>query len=193
LYSNYFNSKYLNTKHYDSKSWDKKLLGDGLMQEQIRIQPTEAPDEDTRMLVRQIVYHIRRLMQAGEVYTKALNKNYQISVPQLNCLMSLYENGPLSPSTIAKHILVKSSTVTGIIDRLELKGLVTRSRSTSDRRVITIELTEAGKALAQAAPPPVQDRLMDGLEKLSSHDIRQVVHGLSLLTNLLDFPELPES
>ena len=107
--------------------------------------------------------------------------------------MALYENGPLSASMIAKHILVKSSTVTGIIDRLELKGLVTRSRNTVDRRVITIELTEAGKALAQAAPPPIQHRIMDGLEKLSRNNIRQIVDGLSLLTNLLDIQELPES
>ena len=163
------------------------------MQEQIQIHPNGAPNEDTRMLVRQIIYNIRRLMQSGEVYTKELNKKYQVSVPQLNCLMAIYENGPLSASMIAKHILVKSSTVTGIIDRLELKGLVTRSRNTVDRRVITIELTEAGKALAQAAPPPIQQRIMDGLEKLSGNNIRQIVDGLSLLTNLLDIQELPES
>ena len=57
------------------------------MQEQIQIHPNGAPNEDTRMLVRQIIYHIRRLMQSGEVYTKELNKKYQVSVPQLNCLM----------------------------------------------------------------------------------------------------------
>ena len=163
------------------------------MQEQIQIQSSVSPKENTRILVREIIHHIRRLMQAGEVYTKELNKNYQVSVPQLNCLMALYENGPLSASMIAKYILVKSSTVTGIIDRLELKGLVTRSRSTADRRVITIELTEVGKTLAQAAPPPIQHRLMDGLEKLDGHNIRQIVDGLSLLTNLLDIRELPES
>ena len=163
------------------------------MPEQIQIHSNGSPIDDTRMLVREIVYHIRRLMQAGEVYTKELNKKYQVSVPQLNCLMALYENGPLSASMIAKYILVKSSTVTGIIDRLELKGLVTRSRNTADRRVITIELTETGKALAQAAPPPIQHQLMEGLQQLNKTDTQRIVDSLSLLTNLLDIRELPES
>ena len=68
---------------------------------------------------RDIIFSIRRLMQAGELYTKELNKKYQISAPQLNCLLTLYENGPLPPSRIANHIMVKSSTITGIVDRLE--------------------------------------------------------------------------
>ena len=41
-------------------------------------------------LVRGIVYQIRRLMQAGELYTKELNKTYQVSSPQLHCLLALY-------------------------------------------------------------------------------------------------------
>jgi len=166
---------------------------ESIMQEQTQIQPSRPADDDAQMLVQQIVYNIRRLMQAGEAYTKELNKKYQISVPQLNCLMALYDNGPLSASTIAKHILVKSSTVTGIIDRLELKGLVTRSRNRADRRVITIELTESGKALAETGPPPIQDRLMEGLEKLKTNDIQQIVDSFSVLTHLLDIQELPES
>ncbi|MBW1913136.1 MAG: MarR family transcriptional regulator [Deltaproteobacteria bacterium] len=96
---------------------------------------------------REIIYSIRRLMQAGELYTKELNKIYNVSSAQLNCLLGLYENGSLSPSQIAKHILVNSSTVTGIIDRLEHKGLVRRLRVSQDRRVITVELTKSRRLL----------------------------------------------
>jgi hypothetical protein len=35
-------------------------------------------------LIREIVYQIRRLMQAGELYTKELSKTYQVSAPQLH-------------------------------------------------------------------------------------------------------------
>ena len=79
--------------------------------------------EGTRDQIREIIYQIQRLMQAGELYTKELNKTHEVSVPQLNCILALYEHGPLPPSQIAKHIMVRSSTVTGIIDRLEQKGL----------------------------------------------------------------------
>jgi DNA-binding MarR family transcriptional regulator len=141
-------------------------------------------------LVRGIVYQIRRLMQAGELYTKELNKTYQVSSPQLHCLLALYEHGPLPPSQIARYIMVKSSTVTGIIDRLELKGLVTRLRNSPDRRVITIELTEAGKTLAQNAPPPIQHKIVDGLRRLPDPEIIQIITSLSKLTRMLDVQDL---
>jgi len=129
-------------------------------------------------------------MQAGEFYTKALNKKYQVSAPQLNCLLSLYENGPLPPSQIAKHIMVKSSTVTGIVDRLEQKGLVQRYRNSPDRRVITIELTDSGKNLAKNAPPPIQQKIIDGLKKLSKDELDQVILSLTKLTDMLDVQDL---
>jgi len=142
--------------------------------------------------IRQIIFQIRRLMQAGYQYTKDLNKNYHVSAPQLNCLLALYEMGPLPPSQIARHIMVKSSTVTGVIDRLEFKELVRRTRNSRDRRVITIELTETGKALAQNSPPPIQQKIVDGLKRLQSDQLQQMVHYLSLLTHMLDVQEIDD-
>jgi DNA-binding MarR family transcriptional regulator len=139
---------------------------------------------------KEIIFSIRKLMQASELYTKELNKKYQISASQLNCLLALYENGPLPPSQIAKHILVKSSTVTGIVDRLEEKMLVTRQRNSPDRRVITIELTSAGKKLAKNAPPPIQQKIIDGLKRISEDETEQIVLALTKLTNMLDVQDL---
>lgn len=137
-------------------------------------------------LIQEIVFQIRRLVQAREHHTKELNKQYQVSTPQLNCLLTLYENGPLPPSRIAKQILVESSTVTGIIDRLEQKGFVRRVRSAHDRRKIFIELTESGNILAESAPPPVQQKIFDGLSNLPEEDLEIILEGLSRLTHLLD-------
>ncbi len=137
-----------------------------------------------------IVYSIRRLMQAGELYTKELNKIYNISSAQLNCLLTLHENGSLPPSQIAKAMMVNSSTITGIIDRLEHKGLVKRLRISTDRRVITVELTPNGTLLAKNAPPPIQQKLFDGLSKLSEKDIKIIAESLLKLTDMLDVQDL---
>jgi len=150
------------------------------------VQPKEAPPD----LVKEIIYQIRRLIQAKELYTKELNKKYQVSASQLNCLLALYENGPLPPSQIAGHIMVKSSTVTGIIDRLEHKGLVQRKRTSPDRRVITIELTDSGTSLAKNAPPPIQQKILEGLKRLPEKDMKKIVRGLSMLTRMLDVQDL---
>jgi DNA-binding MarR family transcriptional regulator len=148
------------------------------------------PSEIHRKRTNDIIYSIRRLIQAGELYTKELNKIYNVSAAQLNCLLALHENGPLSPSQIARLILVNSSTVTGIIDRLEYKGLVKRLRVSKDRRVITIELMKNGKLLAENAPPPIQQKLMDGLNMLSDKEIDQIAQALIHLTSMLDVQDL---
>ena len=139
---------------------------------------------------KEIVYSIRRLMQAGEHYTKELNKIYNVSAAQINCLLALHENGPLPPSQIAKHVMVNSSTVTGVIDRLEKKDLVRRLRISQDRRVITVELTKNGKILAENAPPPIQQKIIDGLNQLSPSEIEQISLTLKRLTDMLDVQDL---
>ncbi|MFP3927460.1 MAG: MarR family winged helix-turn-helix transcriptional regulator, partial [Desulfobacteraceae bacterium] len=91
---------------------------------------------------------------------------------------------------IARTIFVKPSTVTGIIDRLEQKGLVTRSRRSPDRRVITIELSPSGEELARNAPPPIQQKIIDGLRSLSPEDAEKILRGLQALTEMLDVQDL---
>ena len=139
---------------------------------------------------RQIIFSIRRLIQASELYSKELNKKYQISAAQLNCILTLNEYGPLPPSKIAKHMMVKSSTVTGVVDRLELKGLAERIRNSPDRRMINIQLTEAGKKLAENAPPPIQQKIIDGLKQTEDAKKKQIVNSLNMLTDMLDVQDL---
>ena len=135
---------------------------------------------------------MRKLMQAGERYTKELNKKFNVSAPQVACLLALLDNGPISPSQIAKKIMVESSTVTGIIDRLEQKGLVARTRVSTDRRVITVELTEAGRGLAENAPPPIQHKIVKGLRKLEEGDRAQIIDTLNRLTEMIDAEDMDE-
>ncbi|MBL7178943.1 MAG: MarR family transcriptional regulator [Desulfobacterales bacterium] len=139
---------------------------------------------------KEIIFSIRRLIQASELYTKELNKKYQVSAAQLNCILTLKEYGSLPPSQVAKYMMVKSSTVTGVVDRLESKGMVERSRNSPDRRVITIQLTGVGKMLAENAPPPIQQKIIDGLKKLTEVERAQIVNSLHMLTGMLDVQDL---
>ncbi|MBU1053768.1 MAG: MarR family transcriptional regulator [Proteobacteria bacterium] len=137
-----------------------------------------------------IIHSIRRLMQGAELYNKEINKKYNISAAQVNCLLALNEHGPLPPSQIAKIIMVNSSTVTSIIDRLEQKNLVERQRISHDRRIITVQLTESGKTLAENAPSPIQQKIIDGVKRLTPQEVEHIVNGLNMLTNMLDVQDL---
>jgi len=140
--------------------------------------------------VREVVFLIRKLMQAGERYTKELNKKFNVSAPQVATLLALFEQGPMSPSLIARNIMVNSCSVTGIIDRLEQKGLVVRLRNSPDRRIVTVELTESGKRLAENAPPPIQHKIVEGLMLLDDANMESIVQSLTRLTEMIDAQDL---
>ena len=110
--------------------------------------------------VREIVFLIRKIVQARERFSKELNKKFNLSASQLATLVALFEEGAMPPSRIATYIAVRASTLTGVIDRLEKKGLVSRTRNGSDRRIITIGLTDAGRSLAEKAPSPMQMKIV---------------------------------
>lgn len=132
-----------------------------------------------------IIWYLRRFVQADELYSKKLQKEYDISQGQLSCLLALYRYGPASLSKLAERILVKPGTITGIIDRLEAKGLAVRNRSFTDRRVITIELTNMGRAFAERAPAPVQKSIIEGLSGLSEEKLAGIVKIFQFMDALI--------
>ncbi len=67
-----------------------------------------------------------------------------ISFLDYRVLRFLAENGPSSMSGISDFLLVTQGHITGVIDVLESAGMVRRTRSSEDRRVIHIEITEPG-------------------------------------------------
>jgi DNA-binding MarR family transcriptional regulator len=70
--------------------------------------------------------------------------NHQVSAQvdlrqvDLNCLDLIVRHGPLSPSALAKRAGLHSATLTGILDRLERGGWVSRDRDPSDRRSVVV-------------------------------------------------------
>lgn len=140
--------------------------------------------------IREIVYLIRKLMQAGALYSKELNKKHSVTASQLATLRILLHDGAMPPSQIAKKIMVNSSTLTGVIDRLEQKGLVSRARNDPDRRIIRIELTIAGRALAETAPPPIQVKIIKGMRKLEQAEREKIILSLTKLAEMIDAQDL---
>ncbi len=63
----------------------------------------------------------------------------------------LLHKGPLPVNTIGKKLFLTSGSMTVAIDRLTMRGLVRRVAHPEDRRVILVELTEAGRALIEEA------------------------------------------
>ena len=132
-----------------------------------------------------ILHAIRQIIQRIDVDSRKLAARHQITGPQLIALIAVVEKGPISAAGIAKQIYVSPSTLVGILDRLEAKGLIQRRRGERDRRVVHVSTTDAGRALVAEAPYPLQHSLCRALERLSVRQQKQTATSLDRLVLLL--------
>ena len=136
----------------------------------------------------EIVPSLRKLVHSDKLYTRDLLRRHRVSLPQLLCLKALYMDGPMPISKIAENLLVKSSTISGILDRLEKKGLAERSRIGNDRRVITIRLTERGSKMAVNEMLSIHRNIAHGLRNLAAPEIQHIADALNALVVMLEGP-----
>lgn len=72
---------------------------------------------------------------------------FEVTLPQFDVLAELERTGkPMTMSELSRKLMVSNGNVTGVIDRLERAGLVTRTRAEHDRRIQYIALTPDGSA-----------------------------------------------
>lgn len=132
-----------------------------------------------------IVLALRRIMQQMDYHSRRLNKCYGLTVPQIVCLYEIYENGRMTISALSKKIYLSMSTIVGVIDRLEEKQFVNRTRDIQDRRIIYIDITEKGREFVAAAPYLLHNRLNDNLQVLTEDEQITIAESINLLVNIL--------
>jgi len=132
---------------------------------------------DIDAIVETIIY----LYTESRRVTKGMAREVGLTGPQLTVIKLLEQVGDLSLSTLSEHIRAQNSTVTGIIDRMEREGLVRRERSTTDRRVVYIRLTEKGTRLAREVEVEPMEIFRGALLSLSQTDLRELLRILNKL------------
>lgn len=106
--------------------------------------------------------------------------------PQMHTLMWIGGEGPLTMGEIARRVGVTEKTVTGIVDRLETKGLVQRERDLNDRRVIRVYLTEDGVRTHEEMSSQVLARMTEFMSFLPDEDSSALVGIVQRLVTRLE-------
>lgn len=89
-----------------------------------------------------------------KVYKPLLQK-LGLTYPQYLAMLVLWEQDGLTVGEISQHLLTDPGSLTPLLKRLEAEGLLIRSRSREDERVVLVQLSEKGRALqAQAKEIP---------------------------------------
>ncbi|WP_269901968.1 MarR family winged helix-turn-helix transcriptional regulator [Paenalcaligenes faecalis] len=133
-----------------------------------------------------ILRALRRITRSIALHSRQLSAGSNITAPQLVCLRTVIDKGPLTATMISREMHVSPSTVVGILDRLEDKNLVVRERSREDRRIVYVSATTAGKDLAQSTPSPLQQKLSEALQQLSEDEQVQITMALERVVALID-------
>uniref|UniRef100_UPI003341C967 MarR family winged helix-turn-helix transcriptional regulator n=1 Tax=Castellaniella defragrans TaxID=75697 RepID=UPI003341C967 len=125
-----------------------------------------------------ILRALRRITRAVALHSRQLAACSHITGPQLVCLRTVIQHGPMTATAISREVHVSASTVVGILDRLEDKGLIVRERGREDRRIVFVTATEAGRQLARDTPSSLQQKLSESLKALP--ELEQATITLSL-------------
>lgn len=97
-----------------------------------------------------------KLSRAAESVTHRINAHLHdegLTISQFGVLEALYHLGPLPVGQLGEKILKTSGNMTMVVDNLERRDLVTRSRRPDDRRCIEVSLTAGGRALVERILP----------------------------------------
>ncbi|HEX7048427.1 MAG TPA: MarR family transcriptional regulator [Gammaproteobacteria bacterium] len=146
------------------------------------------PDDDTSYDDR-ILGSLRRIIRAVDLYSRYLALRYSLTGPQLVCVRHLLRFGPTAPGTLARRISLSPATVTGIVDRLEKRGLVTRARSVDDKRKVEIALTDEGRNLVGQMPPPLHETFSRRLGELPVEQQEEIDRVLAKIVEMMEAQE----
>ena len=140
----------------------------------------------------EILVKLRKIIRSINLESKKIEKELGISIPQLLVLKYLSDQIDYRAfaKDIKRYINLNASTVSGIISRLESKGLVAKSQKANDKRAIYIILTAKGAELLHKSPSTLQEKLSKRLKKLTKTQIEELDRNIELLTLIMDVEDM---
>lgn len=131
---------------------------------------------------------IRRLHQIAVAIFLQEGAEHGLTPVQYAAMQTLATSPGIDQRSLARAIGLDTSTLGGVIDRLEGRGLVQRQASREDRRVRLLVLTEAGSALLERAIPGMrraQERILEPLQPADRERFMRLLRTLVVANNEL--------
>lgn len=143
-----------------------------------------AENQDYLVLEKQLCFSLysasHRLVRSYRLLLEPLDLTY----PQYLAMLVLWQQPQLNVKELGEKLHLDSGTLTPLLKRLESKGLVSRTRSQQDERVVQIRLTESGKMLkTQASHIPLTIFQQSGLPL---DQLLELKHSCDLLFQQLE-------
>jgi DNA-binding MarR family transcriptional regulator len=143
----------------------------------------------------EIIVSIRKIVRSLNLESKSIQKDFGLSITQLLCLGHLQNSSDYRSThkDLMDLLSLNSSTISGILNRLEKRGYIARLSNESDKRSKSIILTASGIKLLEATPNVLHDRLAEKLSKLTLEDKGMVQKSLNIVISAMDIREMEAS
>jgi DNA-binding MarR family transcriptional regulator len=135
------------------------------------------PREPSLVTLRELA----RCFQAFEAYSAAHVRSLGLTPPQFDIVATLGKTQGMSFKELGEKTLITKGTLTGVVDRLEARGIVRRVNSSTDRRSTRVELTQAGASLFDEVFPSAVSRTKQVFDKLGDAERQTLEAGLRRL------------
>lgn len=119
-----------------------------------------------------------KLWRAAESVVNRVSQPLQkqnLTVSQFGALEALLHLGPMSQKELSAKILKSHGNLSVVVDNLEKRHLVTRTRNTvQDRRIVIVALTPEGESLVKSVLPDTRERIKHEFKALSSEQLAEL-------------------
>ena len=129
---------------------------------------------------RAVLDSVRLIVQTLRISSRAAERDVGVSAAQLFVLTKLAAAGrPLSVGELAGRTLTHQSSVSVVVQKLEKRRLVARTRSRSDARRVELSLTPAARKILRKAPQAAQDKILDAVAAMPAARRKQLADLLA--------------
>jgi len=133
-----------------------------------------------------VLIALRKIIQAIDLNSKKLVKQVGMTGPQLVILQEIARLGTVSVGEVAKNASLSQGTVTGIMERLEKRGLISRQRNKQDKRRVMVRVSDSGKIILEKAPSVMQEEFLGKFNQLQEWERTMILSALQRLVMMMD-------
>lgn len=112
-------------------------------------------------------------------------ENAGFTMPQGMVIGVLARFGRMKVTELSKQLNLSNSTVSGILDRLERQGMVERTRSEEDKRIVYVNLTPKFENMHRDFHRKIEEKIAEIMERATPEDLHKIIEGLNTLKKLL--------
>ncbi len=147
--------------------------------------PSHPGSESRPAAADEALISLRRILKAVDAQARTLARETSLTPSQIVVLKELSTRQSVQPGELARSAGLRQATISILLDRLQERGLVRRTRGDEDRRTVRVQITSEGQRVLADAPDLLQTEFGGRFERLPAWEQAYINAALTRLVALL--------